>query len=89
MASSVYSRALQKAAELMGSYDKLSRFLLVPSAELRRWIDGKATPPTAVFLKVVDYILDETQPPGGESEPADPPAPHDAAASGDASATRY
>lgn len=89
MPSSVYSRALQKAAELMGSYDKLSRFLLVPSSDLQRWISGKAAPPTAVFLKVVDYILDETQPPGGESEPADPPAPHDAAPCGDASATRY
>jgi hypothetical protein len=87
--SSVYSRALQKAAELMGSYDKLSRYLLVPSSDLQRWIDGKAVPPTAIFLRVVDYILDETQPPSGESEPGDAPAPHDAAASGEPSATRY
>lgn len=89
MASSVYSRALQKAAELMGSYDKLARHLLVPASDLQRWIDGKGTPPTAIFLKVVDYILDETRPPNGDSEPADPPAPHDAAPAGDASATRY
>lgn len=89
MPASVYSRALQKAAELMGSYDKLSRFLLVPPSELQRWISGTAVPPTAIFLKVVDYILDETQPPSGESEAADPPAPRDAASPGESSATRY
>lgn len=89
MAQSVYSRALQKAAELMGSYDKLSRHLLVPASDLQRWIDGKGVPPTAIFLKVVDFILDETQAPNGESGPADSPAPRDAAAPGESSATRY
>jgi len=37
---------------------------------------------------VVDFILDESPPPA-ESGPADPPAPRDAASSGDAPATRY
>lgn len=88
MASSVYSRALQKAAELMGSYQKLSRYLQVPAADLQAWIDDKATPPVAIFLKVIDFILDETPPPA-ESDAGDPPAPRDAAPSGDAPATRY
>ncbi|HWA36765.1 MAG TPA: hypothetical protein VG873_02785 [Burkholderiales bacterium] len=88
MGSSVYSRALQKAAELMGSYQKLSRYLQVPAADLQRWIDDKAIPPVAVFLKVIDFILDESPPPA-ESDAGEPPAPRDAAPSGDASSTRY
>ena len=87
MAASVYSRALRKAGELMGSYRKLSRYLQVPSDELQRWIDDKAVPPVAVFLRVVDYILDETPPPEG-SGPADAPAPHEGASAGEGSATR-
>ncbi len=88
MATSVYSRALRKAGELMGSYQKLSRFLQVPSDELQKWIDDKAVPPVAIFLRVVDYILDETPPPA-ESDAAAPPAPRDGAPGGDAPTTRY
>lgn len=88
MAASVYSRALRKAAELMGSYHKLSRFLQVPSDELQKWIDDKGVPPVAIFLRVVDYILDESPPPS-ESEAGDPPAPRDGAPWGDAPETRY
>ncbi len=87
MAASVYSRALQKAAELAGSYEKLARVLQVPRADLERWIADQALPPVPIFLRVVDYILDETPPPA-ESEPGDPPAPRDGASSADA-ATRY
>jgi hypothetical protein len=88
VASGVYSRALQKAAEIMGSYQKLSRYLQVPAAELQSWIDGKSVPPVAVFLRAVDFILDETPPPAG-SEPGDAPAPRDAAGHADSSSTRY
>jgi hypothetical protein len=88
VASSVYSRALQKAGELMGSYQKLSRYLQVPAADLQRWIDDKATPPVAIFLKVIDFILDETPPPA-ESDAGDPPAPRDAAPDGASPVTRY
>lgn len=88
MARSVYSRALRKAAEMMGSYQKLCRYLQVPAADLQSWIDDKAVPPVAVFLRAIDYILDETPPPTG-SEPSDAPAPRDSASCGDAPATRY
>jgi hypothetical protein len=88
MAASVYSRTLQKAAEILGSRMKLCRTLQVPSDELQKWIDDKAVPPLGVFLRAVDLIIDETPPPAG-SEPGDPPAPRDAAPSGDSSQTRY
>ncbi len=88
MASSVYSRALQKAAELMGSHQKLSRYLQVPAADLQSWILDKGTPPVAIFLRVIDFILDETPQPA-DSDPGDPPAPRDAAGPGDTSSTCY
>lgn len=82
MASSVYSRTLQKAAELAGGHARLCRLLKVPAGELQKWIDDKAAPPRGVFLLAVDYVLREL-PPVAASDPADPPAPRDCAAGGD------
>jgi hypothetical protein len=82
VASSVYSRTLQKAAALAGGYAQLCRVLKVPAAELQKWIDDKATPPRGVFLLAVDYILQEL-PPVAASEPAEPPAPRDCSAGGE------
>ena len=87
MASSIYSRALRKAAELIGGEDKLRRQLRVPAADLKKWLEDKAVPPAGIFLRVVDLIIEETPAPPG-SEPPDPPAPRDACAS-DVPTTRY
>jgi len=88
MASSVYSRALQKAAELIGGQPKLCRYLRVPAAELQKWIDDKAVPPIGIFLRVVDLVIEETPPPAG-SGPGEPPASRECSSTGDASATRF
>ena len=88
MAPSVYSRALRKAAEMMGSQQKLCRHLRVPAADLQSWIDDKAVPPVAVFLRAIDFILDETPPPS-EPDASDVPAPRDACAATDPTSTRY
>ena len=80
MAASVYSRALLRAAELLGGRDRLAKVLRAPKAELDQWIGGEAKPPREVFLQVVDLILDETGPAGGPDDATDPP-PHDAAGS--------
>ena len=77
-AASVYSRALLKAAELLGGRDALAKILQVPSAELERWIADEAKPPREMFLRVVDIILDETTP-GGVDDTSGPPRGHDAA----------
>lgn len=63
MASSVYSRAVRKAAELLGGRDNLARILNVPLADVNKWIAGEK-PPREIFLRVVDLIIDETAPPG-------------------------
>ena len=78
MASSVYSRTLQKAADLLGSRKKLARVLRVPTKDLDSWIADEVKPPLNVFLRVVDLIIDETGSAPGASEPDEPPPPRDA-----------
>jgi hypothetical protein len=84
VAGSVFSRTFKKAAELIGGREKLCRRLRVPSAELDLWIADKAEPPTSIFLKAVDLVIDEISPPTG-SEPPEPPAPRDASQSTESS----
>jgi len=75
MASSVYSRTLHKAAEILGSRAKLCRELKVPAAELDKWMADKEVPPQSVFLRAVDIVVED---PSASSEPGDPPSPKDA-----------
>lgn len=79
VASKVYARALQKAAELLGGRRKLAERLGIPAADLERWIADGKEPPREIFLRAVDLIIDETEADGGE-EPADPPEPRSSAA---------
>ena len=79
--ASVYSRAVQKAAELLGGREKLSRVLQVPGAEIDKWIADQAKPPREVFLRVVDLILDESAPAGDAGDAQEPPPSRDAAGS--------
>ena len=83
MATTVYTRTLHKAAELIGGRRKLARHLRVPLAELEKWLTGGKEPPIAVFLKTVDLVLDETAPNGGASEPGEPAPPKSSAAAGE------
>jgi hypothetical protein len=79
MVAKVYSRTFQKAAELCGGPRKLARQLRVPLAELEKWIAGGETPPTNVFLRAIDLVLDETPSPAAGSDPDDSDAPRDCA----------
>lgn len=79
-AASVYSRALKKAAELLGGREQLARVLQVPAAEIDKWIADEGKPPRDVFLRIVDLILDESR--SGEGpDSEEPPPPRDAAGS--------
>jgi hypothetical protein len=82
MVSSVYSRTMQKAAQLAGGEKKLARYLRVPISELQKWMAGQDTPPIPTFLKAIDLVLEETPSPSAGSEPGEPPAPNDCAAVG-------
>jgi hypothetical protein len=59
--SSVYARAVRKAAELAGGNAKLARLLQVPVTEIEKWIAGEGQPPRDLFLRVVDIIVDAPQ----------------------------
>ena len=81
MSFSVYSRALSRAADLVGGRDKLAEVLQVPTTDLDKWIADQAKPPREVFLRIVDLILDETRHAGGD-DAAEPPPSRDAAGPG-------
>ena len=54
--TTVQSRALRRAADILGGKDKLRAALRVPMASLEEWLEGKVQPPMDVFLKAVDII---------------------------------
>lgn len=71
--SSIHSRAVAKAAELLGGRAELARVLEVAHADVERWITTDEKPPREVFLRVVDIILDETAGSGPGDAPETPP----------------
>lgn len=77
-AASIYSRALAKAAELLGGRAQLAKMLQVALADVERWLADEAKPPRDVFLRIVDIILDETSA-SSANDPSDPPHDRDAA----------
>jgi transcriptional regulator with XRE-family HTH domain len=81
VAISVQSRALRKAAELLGGQKKLAERLGVDVAEIEKWTAGKVAPPREIFLRVVDLIIDEITPSAGSSEPGEPPSSRSSAPS--------
>lgn len=78
MSFSVYSRALSRAAELVGGREKLAKVLQVSTTDLDKWIADQAKPPREVFLRIVDLILDETRQ-AGDDGTAEPPPSREAA----------
>lgn len=52
-------RLLERACEIAGGSERLSRQLGVEQHTLEFWLSGRATPPERVFLSVVDLILDD------------------------------
>ena len=60
MPSSVYSRAIRRAADVLGSEQALAVRLNVSAPTIRRWARGDRKPPLRYFLMAVD-VLDENQ----------------------------
>ena len=75
--TSVYSRAVRKAAEMLGGREKLARTLQVPVAEIEKWILGERKPPRELFLRVVDLLIEDSA--GSDDSPGDPPSGREAA----------
>jgi hypothetical protein len=74
--ASVYSRAVRKAAELVGGRGELARILQAPQADVEKWILGDKKPPRELFLRVVDLLIEDS---AGSDSPGEPPAGRDAA----------
>jgi hypothetical protein len=74
VATSVQSRALRKAAELLGGQKKLAERLGVSVADIEKWSADKGAVPREIFLRVVDLLIDEITPSEGSSDPGEPPS---------------
>jgi hypothetical protein len=55
----LYARCTKRAAELLGGYDELGSHLSISPVILRRWAQGHGTPPSDVFLKIIDIVLSD------------------------------
>jgi hypothetical protein len=53
----VYARTFRRAAEIIGSTQRLALHLDVPSQTLRLWMLGKAGAPADKFLGAVDVVI--------------------------------
>lgn len=80
MAASVQIRALQKAVELAGGRRALAEHLAVKAGDIEKWLNGKLELPRDVFLRVVEFIIDELTPEGDDADPGGPPAPRSSSA---------
>ena len=54
----VYRVTLERAAEALGGEQFLAAYLDVPRERLRWWLEGSASVPEDVFLKLVDMLLE-------------------------------
>jgi hypothetical protein len=54
--STVYVRALKRAAQIVGGLEALGAQLDVPVDELAHWMDGSKRVPDDVFLRAVDIV---------------------------------
>jgi hypothetical protein len=54
----VESRVLRRAARVVGGYGELQARLDAPHDDMINWIRGAAMPPVAIFVKLVEILLD-------------------------------
>ena len=55
----LYAACVSRAAALKGGYAELGAELGVKPARVQRWAEGIGSPPDAIFLKIVDLLLDD------------------------------
>jgi DNA-binding transcriptional regulator YdaS (Cro superfamily) len=54
----VRTEALRRASEILGGTTTLRKYLGVSALSLNVWMAGAEPPPTEVFLKAVDVIVE-------------------------------
>ena len=58
MANWTHMQALRRASEILGGFPQLRGYLKVSAVALALWMSGQTAPPTEIFLKVVDLIVE-------------------------------
>jgi hypothetical protein len=58
MANRIHMRAVERAAQIADGDLRLARYLEVSPFLVNAWIEGKSDVPAAMFLKIVDIIVD-------------------------------
>src|SRR4051812_36028717 len=58
--ATVHTKVLERAAQILGGYDRLQGFLGISNNRIRRWLDGSSPLPVGIFLKLVDIVSDES-----------------------------
>ena len=58
MVEPVESRVLRRAAQVVGGYSELQARLEASREDMIAWIRGAAMPPVAIFVKLVEILLD-------------------------------
>lgn len=52
---------LRRAARVVGGYGELQARLDAPRDDMINWIRGAAMPPAAIFVKLVEILLDAAE----------------------------
>jgi hypothetical protein len=55
--STIESRTLRRASEILGGPTRLARHLQVPLDTVTAWLEGVERPPNVYFLRAVDVVL--------------------------------
>jgi hypothetical protein len=55
----VRTQAVRRAADILGGKRALRAYLNVSAMLLGMWLSGATPPPTDIFLKVVDLIIEK------------------------------
>ena len=60
--SHIYIRTLHEACLELGGEHKLASFLGVPVEDVESWLNGRAVPSDAIFLRCVDLVQSGQRP---------------------------
>ena len=52
----IYIKTLHSACLILGGEHKLARYLGVTTEEVEAWLNGRAVPNDAIFLRCVDLV---------------------------------
>jgi two-component system OmpR family response regulator len=72
-AQTLHSRLLRKLADILGSIEAVRRALMVPTADMSRWIAGVEPMPRSVFVRATDLLIKSTPAPNATPAPAGRP----------------